>query len=148
MANSALDAFIAKYLPSARFMGLEMREYNGRQLTLWAPLAPNVNDKHTAFGGSLYCASVLACWGMVYMRCVDYGLDPDIVVAKAEIEYIKPVVGDILSRSLVIDENRWSHFFARYEERGRAKIDLAAEISVDGEVAVRFSGLYAIVGVK
>lgn len=148
MSTTALDAFIAKHLPLAQFMELKVEEYDGKHLAISAPLAPNINDKLTAFGGSLYCVSVMACWGMVYMRCVDYGLDPDIVVVQAEIEYLKPVAGEIVSRSLEIDESRWSHFFARYEERGRAKIDLASEIKINGEVAVRFSGLYAIIGAK
>ncbi|AKH69654.1 thioesterase-like protein [Spongiibacter sp. IMCC21906] len=148
MANTAMDEFIAQYLPSAQFMQLEVDAYNGKSLHLKAPLGPNINDKNTAFGGSIYCVSVMACWGMVYMRCVDYGLDPDIVIAKAEIEYLKPVTGDILAKSLEADENRWNDFFSRYEERGRARMALSSEVHVNGELAVKFSGNYAIIGEK
>lgn len=148
MSGAALDDFIAKYLPTAQHMQISVEHYDGRSLRLHAPLAPSINDKLTAFGGSIYVVAVMACWGMVYMRCVDYGLDPDIVVAEASIEYLKPVTGDIVASSLVSDEKNWENFFHRFEERGKAKIDLSSEIIVNGEVAVRFKGLYAIIGVK
>ncbi|MFT6551513.1 MAG: thioesterase domain-containing protein [Zhongshania marina] len=148
MSGAALDDFIGKYLPTAQHMQISVEHYDGSSLRLHAPLAPSINDKLTAFGGSIYVVAVMACWGMVYMRCVDYGLDPDIVVAEASIEYLKPVTGDIVASSLVSDEKNWENFFHRFEERGKAKIDLSSEIIVNGEVAVRFKGLYAIIGVK
>ncbi|CAA0088708.1 Uncharacterised protein [Zhongshania aliphaticivorans] len=148
MNGQALNDFIAAYLPTAQHMQISVENYDGQTLRLHAPLAPSINDKLTAFGGSIYVVAVMACWGMVYMRCVDYGLDPDIVVAEAAIEYLKPVTGDIVASSLPADEKNWEHFFQRFEERGKAKIDLQSEIIVNGEVAVRFKGLYAIVGVK
>jgi thioesterase domain-containing protein len=148
MNGEALDNFIAKYLPTAQHMQISVESYDGCSLRLHAPLAPSINDKLTAFGGSIYVVAVMACWGMVYMRCVDYGLDPDIVVAEASIEYLKPVTGDIVASSLVSDEKNWDNFFHRFEERGKAKMDLSSEIIVNGEVAVRFKGLYAIIGVK
>jgi thioesterase domain-containing protein len=148
MDSGALDLFIAKHLPTAQHMQISVDDYDGFSLRLHAPLAPSINDKLTAFGGSLYVMAVMACWGMVYMRCVDYGLDPDIVVAEASIKYLKPVTGDIVSSSLVVEEKHWEHFFDRFEERGKAKINLCSEIIVNEDVAVRFEGLYAIIGVK
>ncbi|MFT7406198.1 YiiD C-terminal domain-containing protein [Zhongshania sp.] len=148
MDSGALDIFIAKHLPTAQHMQISVDDYDGFSLRLHAPLAPSINDKLTAFGGSLYVMAVMACWGMVYMRCVDYGLDPDIVVAEASIKYLKPVTGDIVSSSLVVEEKHWEHFFDRFEERGKAKINLCSEIIVNEDVAVRFEGLYAIIGVK
>ena len=148
MSGKALDDFIAKYLPTAQHMQIRVENYDGSSLQLHAPLAPSINDKLTAFGGSIYVVAVMACWGMVYVRCVDYGLDPDIVVAEASIEYLRPVTGDIVASSIATDEKHWEHFFDRFDERGKAKIDLQSEIIINGEVAVRFKGLYAIVGVK
>jgi thioesterase domain-containing protein len=148
MNGEALDTFIAKYLPTAQHMQISVEHYDGSSLHLHAPLAPSINDKLTAFGGSLYVMAVMACWGMVYMRCVDYGLDPDIVVAEASIEYLKPVTGDIVASSMVAEEKNWDTFFDRFEERGKAKIGLSSEIRVNGELAVRFKGRYAIVGLK
>ncbi len=143
-----LSEFIAQYLPTARHMQLSVADYDGGSLTLHAPLAPSINDKQTAFGGSLYVVAVMACWGAVYLRCVEQGLDPDIVVAKAEIEYLRPVAEDIVARSQPAGEGDWTLFFEQFSQRGRGKIALSSEILVGDKVAARFKGLYAIVGVK
>lgn len=146
--SDKLDEFIATYLPTARHMKLSVAEYDGRSLRLQAPLAPSLNDKLTAFGGSIYVVAVMSCWGMVYLRCVEAGLDPDIVVAKAEIDYLLPIDQDIVAQSIPAAEAQWQHFFSRFDERGRGKIELTSEVIVRGQVAARFKGIYAIVGLK
>lgn len=143
-----LDEFIAAYLPTAQHMELAVDRYDGQSLRLHAPLAPSINDKLTAFGGSIYVVAVMACWGMVYLRCVEAGLDPDIVVAKAEIDYLLPVNDDIVAESVPALDDQWEHFFHSFDDRGRGKIELCSQVIVRGEVAARFKGIYAIVGVK
>ena len=54
MSGKALDDFIAKYLPTAQHMQIRVENYDGSSLRLHAPLAPSINDKLTAFGGSIY----------------------------------------------------------------------------------------------
>ena len=146
--GAKLDAFIARHLPTAQHMEIAVADYDSRSLTLNAPLGPSINDKLTAFGGSIYVVAVMACWGMVYLRCVEHGLDPDIVVAKGDIAYLKPVDGDIVARSLPAEEADWQRFFSDFAERGRAKIALRSQVLIGETVAAEFSGLYAIVGVK
>lgn len=143
-----LDEFIATYLPTAKHMELSVEEYNHKTLQLRAPLGPSINDKQTAFGGSIYVVAVMSCWGMVYLRCVEAGMDPDIVVVKAEIEYLLPIEADIVARTKTCDEVSWQFFFRNFEERGRGKIELQSEVIVKGKVAARFRGVYAIIGLK
>ncbi|MBD2859232.1 YiiD C-terminal domain-containing protein [Spongiibacter sp. KMU-158] len=143
-----LTEFVHQYLPTAVHMQISVQGYDSQSLKLHAPLAPSINDKGTAFGGSIYVVAVMACWGMVYLRCVEEGLEPDIVVAKADIEYLKPVNGDIVAQSVPAPEADWKVFFEKFAERGRAKMELRSEVVINGEVAARFSGLYAILGNK
>ncbi len=143
-----LTEFVQQYLPTAVHMEISIQDYDSQQLTLHAPLAPSINDKGTAFGGSIYVVAVMACWGMVYLRCVEEGLEPDIVVAKADIEYLKPVTGDIVAQSVSAPEADWQLFFSHFAERGKAKMELCSEVVINGEVAARFRGLYAILGNK
>ena len=51
--SEKLTQFFIQHLPIAQFMGLEVESYDGDTLILTAPLEPNINDKQTAFGGSL-----------------------------------------------------------------------------------------------
>lgn len=146
--NNKLSEFVATHLPTAVHMEIAVDAYDSKSLRLKAPLGPSINDKKTAFGGSIYVVAVMSCWGMVYLRCIERGIEPDIVVAKADIEYLKPVNSDIVAQSVVADEADWTRFFEDFASRGKAKIALSSEVIVDGECAARFNGLYAIVGVK
>ena len=141
-----LTEFVQAHLPTARALEIEVADYDSASLTLRAPLGPSINDKHTAFGGSLYVVAVMAGWGMVYLRCRERGIDPNIVVAKGEIEYLAPVPTDIIAASVPVAEADWDSFFQHFDERGKAKIELRTEVLQDGKPAVSFKGLYAIIG--
>ncbi|WP_372810548.1 YiiD C-terminal domain-containing protein [Litorivivens sp.] len=141
-----LTEFVQAHLPTARALEIEVADYDSESLTLRAPLGPSINDKHTAFGGSLYVVAVMAGWGMVYLRCREAGIDPNIVVAKGEIEYQAPVPTDIVASSIALEESEWDAFFQHFDERGKSKIELRTQVLQDGKPAVSFKGLYAIIG--
>lgn len=141
-----LTEFVQTHLPTAQALQISVADYDSDSLTLHAPLGPSVNDKQTAFGGSLYVVAVMTGWGMVYLRCREAGIDPNIVVARGEIDYHAPVDSDIVASSVAVDESEWLRFFADFEARGKAKIELRTQVVRDGKPAVSFKGLYAIIG--
>ena len=55
-------------------MGIRVAAYDGTSLKLTAPLAPNINHKSTAFGGSLYSLAVLCGWGIVHLKLAEAAL--------------------------------------------------------------------------
>lgn len=130
----------------AQSLGLDPEFYDGEHLRLVAPLAPNINDKGTAFGGSIYCVAVMSCWGMVYLQAKEFGLDePNIVVSHGEIDYLKPVNGAI-EATCEIDAAAFEQFWQDYQARGKAKIALHSKVlDKDGQLLARFSGRYAII---
>ncbi len=141
-----LTEFVQTHLPTAQALQISVADYDSQSLTLNAPLGPSINDKQTAFGGSLYVLAVMAGWGMVYLRCREAGIDPNIVVARGEIDYLAPVDSDIVASSLAVDETEWQRFLSDFESRGKAKIELRTQVVRDGKPAVSFKGLYAIIG--
>ncbi len=141
-----LTEFVQTHLPTAQALQISVADYDSQSLTLNAPLGPSINDKQTAFGGSLYVLAVMAGWGMVYLRCREAGIDPNIVVARGEIDYLAPVDSDIVASSLAVDEAEWQRFLSDFESRGKAKIELRTQVVRDGKPAVSFKGLYAIIG--
>ncbi|KTC45318.1 hypothetical protein AO269_31985 [Pseudomonas putida] len=64
----ALERLLHHDIPLTGDMGLRVRAWDNHCLRLHVPLAPNVNHKSTMFGGSLYCAAVLAGWGWLHLR--------------------------------------------------------------------------------
>ncbi len=140
-----LTEFLQAHVPTTQYMGIDVGDYDGNSLSLTAPLQPNINDKQTAFGGSLYTVCVMNCWGMVYLKTLEKGISCNQVVAQSNISYHAPVDGEIISICESPNEETLNNFFARYEEKGRSKITLHAEVQCNGKTAVKFEGTYAII---
>lgn len=139
-----LNQFFDEHLPLTGFMGLRLDNYDGEVLVLKAPLAPNINDKSTAFGGSLYNAAVMACWGFAYLKTQEAGIVCNQVVAEGHIKYLAPVRGDITAVCRSPGEDTIAHFIDSFNAHGKASISLQASIACGGNEAVRFEGRYAI----
>lgn len=142
----ALERLLHHDIPLTGDMGLRVRAWDNHCLRLHVPLAPNVNHKSTMFGGSLYCAAVLAGWGWLHLRLGEAGLrGGHIVIQQGQIDYPLPVAGDALAVCENIDEALWQRFLKTYRRHGRARLQLQTQV-LDGErCAVTFSGQYVVV---
>ena len=144
VSAQTLQKFLDSHLPLTQFMGMDVESYDGKTLILSAPLEPNINDKLTAFGGSLYNIAVMACWGMAYLKTQEAGLDCNQVVSKANIEYKSPVRGHLRAICRAPDNQSINEFIESFKTRGKAKIKLSSTIECSGNLAVEFTGEYAI----
>lgn len=155
--SKKLKQFFIDHLPITQFMGLEVESYDGDTLILTAPLEPNINDKQTAFGGSLYNTAVMACWGMIYLKTQEKNIQCNQVVTEGSMKYIAPVDGRIRAICHSPSEDELTSFFEHFERKGKARISLEAAIyndvcvmKIDPEVepkikpSVKFNGQYAI----
>ncbi len=142
--ESKLQDFFKSHLPITQFMEMDVESYDGKTLVLHAPLNPNINDKQTAFGGSLYNASVMACWGMLYLKTLEANITCNQVVTKGSIEYKAPVKGDIRAICHAPDETELAKLMKAFKDKGRARLTLQATIECSGKIAVEFEGTYAI----
>ena len=142
--SQQLSRFFATHLPVTQFMQMDVESYDGKTLILHAPLAPNVNDKQTAFGGSLYNASVMACWGMAHLKTLEAGIECNQVVTKANIEYLAPVHADIRAICDSPSIEDIEKFIQQFKTKGRSRLTLHARIECSGKLAVKFEGTYAI----
>src|SRR3569833_4391775 len=95
--TAMVDAFERELLaeiPLARAMHLRVANYAPDALALAAPLAPNVNDKGCAFGGSLASLMTPAGWALVELELQRRGEDCDVFVGDSHVRYLEPVRGD------------------------------------------------------
>ncbi len=142
--SAQLSAFFQAHLPITQFMNMDVESYDGKTLILHAPLGPNINDKQTAFGGSLYNAAVMACWGMAYLKTQEAGIRCNQVVTQGSIEYKAPVQGDIRAICHAPSNEVVDQFIEHFKHKGRSRITLNATIECSGKTAVEFEGTYAI----
>ncbi|WP_273430230.1 YiiD C-terminal domain-containing protein [Chitinibacter tainanensis] len=143
-----LPALLARTLheeiPLTREIGLSVASASPHLIELAAPLAPNINHKCTAFGGSLYAVAVLAGWSMVFARLHVAGLHAHIVIQDAQIEYLLPVVETINARCELASDGEFERCLKLFNRKGRGRIELAVQIVTAQGVAVRFRGNYVI----
>lgn len=142
-----LQEVLHRDIPITGQMGLEVLSWEGRRLCLRVPLAANINHKSTLFGGSLYCAAVLAGWGWLHLRLREAGIEGGhIVIQEGQISYPLPVRSDAIAICDAPGDKLWDRFVAMYQRHGRARLTLHTWLTEVGsdEEAVRFDGQYVL----
>lgn len=140
----SLERTILETIPMARAMGVTVVDYDGNRIALSAPLAPNVNDKGCAFGGSLASLMTLAAWGLVNLKLADADIAADVFVQDSAISYLNPVWDALTAEAAAEPGQDWDQFIRDLRERGKARITMMAEVAVaeGGGVACRMFGKF------
>jgi len=87
-----MSSFLEQIEPF-RSLGFSLDAADAEQVVMSVPLAGNLNDKGTMFGGSVYSAMVLAGWTLCIEQGRAAGATGDIVVKDSNIAYLLPVAG-------------------------------------------------------
>lgn len=140
-----LQDILTRAIPLTQAMGITVERYTSRELTILAPLANNFNHLGTAFGGSLYIACVLSCWGLLYLRLRERGVKGSIVIGKGCVEYLSPVKGDIIATGTMPPEEEFNRFLDLFSLKGKARMTIHSVIESGGALAVKFEGDFALV---
>ena len=115
-------------LPPLAAIQARVAAYDGQRLHLTAPLAANVNDKGSAFGGSMTSLMTYAGWGLVTLQLQQAGLRTDVFVADSTVRYLKPLYAELRAEAVLAPEQSWELFLATLAQRGRARIHLQARM--------------------
>ncbi|MGH8157777.1 MAG: YiiD C-terminal domain-containing protein [Rhodanobacter sp.] len=138
-----LIQFIRAEIPLAHTMDLQLGESSDDMLSLLAPLAPNVNDKGCAFGGSLVSLMTLSGWALVELALRRQGHDCDVFVAESSVRYLAPLWQDFRSEARLAADADWTTFFNTLNARGRARIEVACVVpGDDGKPAATLSARF------
>ncbi len=140
--NTDLENYLLAHIPIAAEMKLKIKDFSRSSLVIQAPLTPNINDKGTAFAGSLYSAMVLAGWMYVTARLKSEEIDAEAVATAARIRYLKPVTEDFEAVCRLGAEEDWARFVAKLQKRKNYKIELPVEVSINGSLKATLEGEY------
>ena len=119
-------------IPLARAMQLAVESFDGELLALVAPLAPNVNDKGCAFGGSLASVMTLAGWGLPRLALDAEGVEAEIYVQDSTIRYLAPVWHDFSAIARVAEGESLQAFVVALRERGKARLRVHCRVPLPG----------------
>lgn len=132
-------------IPMTKLMQLKIKKYDNKNLQTTAPLNINVNDKGTAFGGSLSTITIISAWSMCWLLAKELNIDSkNIVVIKNENSYLKPVTKDIECFTKKPSEEEISILKKKLERKESASIKIESKIIQNKETCVQFNGVYVI----
>lgn len=132
-------------IPLTKMMGIKVQEYNEKELITTAPLNININDKGTAFGGSLATMTIISAWSLCWLITEELGLQSNnIVVIKNEHSYKKPVTKDIICFTTKPSVEEIEILKNKLLTKKSASIKIKSQIIEDGEICVDFIGYYVI----
>jgi len=123
-------------IPLTQTMGVEYRRYqsddeDGRLLSCHLPLLANINDKDTAFGGSIATLATLSGWSLATLLSRELKQDAEVVVYKSSMDYLAPIHRDfyaIASSSAQAVGN----FAKDLKQKGKARLLVNVEIFPQG----------------
>ncbi len=140
--KSYLQARISTEFALAAHIGVIVESADDGGLVLRAPLAPNANDKGTAFGGSLFAVAVLAGWAWIARYLAVHSLAADAVIQESNIRYLAPVNGEFRATLAAPRPTEIEKFRKMLRRAARARIFLRVDIHDGSTLATQFEGWY------
>ncbi|MBP9490162.1 MAG: YiiD C-terminal domain-containing protein [Aliarcobacter sp.] len=132
-------------IPLTKMMEIKIQDYNDIELKTTAPLNININDKGTAFGGSLSTMTIISAWSLCWLISKELGFDSNnIVIIKNETSFRKPVTKDIICYTKKPSLNEIEILKQKLETKKSASIKIESKIVENGEICVDFLGYYVI----
>ncbi len=139
-----LQQTLAQDIPITQHMGITVERYDDKGLILKAPLAGNTNPKGTAFAGSINALLTLAGWGLIWLILKELDVVGDVVIQNSSISYLRPVTGDFAAICHKPDRDNIARLKQALKKRGKARMELSAEIYQGDVVVVEFKGRYVM----
>ena len=121
---------------------MRVLEASPERVRIEAPLAPNLNHRSTAFGGSVAALAILAGWALVHARLTHEGSEARTVIHESAMRYDAPIDAAFTAVCDAPQPEAWSRFKRTLARRGRARIRLAVRVESEGMVAARGEGAY------
>lgn len=140
MTPSELEALLHKEIPITQALGITILELSEQKITVKAPFSENKNIHNTAFAGSIFTTATIAGWSLVSNYLDINELAGAVVLANAEIRYLKPINGDILASTELPEKDDVEKFHHQLLNKKRSKISLTILIEEDKKVKAKLIG--------
>lgn len=139
-AISDLESYLHMHIPLSAAMQVSVVSATPEVVTLGAPLAPNINHRSTAFGGSVSTLAILSAWSLVNLRLKAEGHHTRLVIQSNRMEYDAPIESDFTATATLADAAAWLLFTKMLLRKGRARIVVQSVVRCGALVGGRFEG--------
>jgi thioesterase domain-containing protein len=137
-----ITAYLHDHIPISRHLGVAVWAYDGESIRLGAPLAPNVNHRSTAFGGSLSALAILSGWALLHLKLREHGIENRLVIQGSTFDFQEPVRGDFVAVSSLPPARAWDRFLATLARHHRARVTVPGIVECEGVIGGSHEGVY------
>src|SRR5690554_2142343 len=144
MKKAQIQDYLYKHIPVTKALGVEPVEFSSEAVKFSAPLSNNINHRSSAFGGSISSVLITTCWAYLRLIFDETNPVPRIVIASSSTKYFRPILSDFTSELILPDKEDLQKFIEIFEQFGKSRITLRAQIK-DGEtVQAHFNGDFVV----
>lgn len=146
MTPSEIETYLHDHIPLSAAMGVQVFSCGEDGVTLTAPLAPNINHRATAFGGSVSAVAILSAWTWLHLRLRAEQRPSRLVIQRNTVDYHLPVTGAFRAECRAVGAEDFARFRRAFDRHGRGRLTVTATIHNDAAapdsalVAATFSG--------
>lgn len=148
MTPAKLEKYLHDHIPLSAAMQVSVIEVSPDSVVLSAPLDPNINHRHTVFGGSASAVAILAAWSLLHTRLQSSGLSSRLVIQRNTMSYALPIAGNFTARSRISQPQAWESFDRMLRRKGRARISVSCVLEYAGQAAGQFDGEFVALGAE
>ena len=137
-----VEAYLHQNIPLSAGMGVSVAACQASGVTLRAPLARNINQHSTVFGGSTSAVAILSAWTWLHFALLSAGQTTRLVIQRSTVDYLAPITGDFEARCPGLLSVDLDEFLRTIERYGKARATLTSALTCDGVKVAAFTGDY------
>lgn len=141
-----IEQFLYANIPLSTAIGLKIKQATSDSVELYAPLEPNMNDKRTAFSGSIASTLFLSGWVLTRLLVQAGGMnlsDYDVVIANSDIKFQAPITGDFRAVTTpAMQKDAAATFQQRLATTGKSKLEIQGTAFSEDRTCCLFTGVY------
>ena len=138
---AAYTRYLRDNIPMAGAMEVSVVSYDGEKGVLQAPFVPNINHRHTIFGGSIATLGILAGWFVLHEKMAGEKIRARLVIQKSEIDYLPPGKG-VFEAECRLDLDAYHSFLKVLNHKGKSRLQLNVDIRAGQQIIARHRGVY------
>lgn len=138
-----MKTLLESILPAQK-LGIEVLGWANGRIELTAPLLKNLNDKGTAFAGSIDSLLDLAGWSAITLALRDTGINVEVMIVKSETAYRAAVRAD-MTATAELSRDKIDGAVKELKSRGRSRISVQSHLTAEGARCATMTAHYAII---
>lgn len=131
-------------IPLTAAMDLRVASFDGYTLVLRVPLLPNINDKGTAFAGSITALGSITGWCLLTLWSEEVPGRCQVAIVEAGFRFAKPLTGDFTATVTLPNETALDALGNSLRSKGKGRSALRISLADNAGEAATLDANYAL----